>query len=121
MALRSFLASFLWLCGRRGARRPCARGRRGFAARLSDRHPEAFERTENSLQVLVGIAVVVLDMLDARERILEARWNHGGFQVHGQDVPLALAGQQDFLGHIVRMDGRFRHHQQQDLGLVQGI
>ena len=104
---------------RHGTARVRTRGR--LDARYADRDADALERSQDGLQVLVRVAVVVLDVLDAGERVLETRRNLRRLEVHRQDAPLALAGQHDFLGHVVRADRRLRDHQQQDLGVVQRV
>jgi len=59
-------------------------------------------------------------VLDTGERVLQAERDRGRLEMHWQDVPLALARQHDFLCHVVRADGRWRHHQQQHLGALEG-
>jgi hypothetical protein len=70
------------------------------------------------LQFLRRVSVIELDVLDAGQRVLEAQRDRGRLEVHGKDVPLSLARQHDFLGHVMRVDRGGCHHQQQDLGAL---
>ncbi len=89
--------------------------------RRGDRDTDPLERPQDRPQVRVRVALEVLDVLDAGERIPEAGRNLRRLEVHGQDVTLALAGQHDFLGDVVRADGRLGDHQQQHLGVLERL